>query len=309
MSDQRSTSSGGYANDVARREGEHLKGSARDAAATVGDTAAQHGQRLKRDAREHARGVARNAQRQLRGHAQEETQRAGAALSTAGDQLRALAQGRVDDAGVLGDYVDQAADAVNRWAHTVQDRGLDGLLDDLRSFGRRRPGMFLAGALAAGVVVGRFGRNAAQELGDETGARRSGEAAPAMPDRDDADGERLRAASEHKDRHVTGRDDAAWTPVGGLADTGAHDATDTPDPVTHPSVEPRPTDERAASDDVIIGYATDDSAVVTGVDDGPSDTDRRRAERTPGEHPRDEQAPAHQDPAHRPIDVEQGRSR
>ncbi|HSJ43336.1 MAG TPA: hypothetical protein VK923_01480 [Euzebyales bacterium] len=115
------------------------------------------------EAKQHARSIARDARRQLRGHAQAETQRAGAALSTAGDQLRALADGRVDEAGVLGDYIEAVAHGLNHWAGTIQDRGLD----DLRSFGRRRPGLFLAGALAAGVVAGRFGRNAAQELRDD----------------------------------------------------------------------------------------------------------------------------------------------
>ena len=59
---------------------------------------------------------------------------------------------------------------VNRQADAINDRGFDGLLDDLRSFGRRRPGAFLFGALAAGVLVGRFGRNVSQDLGDDGSA-------------------------------------------------------------------------------------------------------------------------------------------
>jgi hypothetical protein len=239
MSDYQPRSSGGTdTTDVARQKGRQVKGTARDAASNVADTASARGQEIKGQATRHARGIAGDARRQLRGHAQQETQRAGAALSTAGDQLRALADGRVDEAGALGAYVDAAADAVNRWADTIQDRGLDGLLDDLRSFGRRRPGMFLAGALAAGIVAGRFGRNAAQELGD--------------------------------------------------GDTSARDGT--------------ARDQSAGSgDDMIVGYASDDSAVV--VSPGGA-TARETSDDRPVAPPR----PA-DDADHRPVDVDQERAR
>ena len=46
------------------------------------------------------------------------------------------------------------------------------LLDDLRSFARRRPGMFLAGSVIAGVVVGRFlrGSREAARTDSQTGS-------------------------------------------------------------------------------------------------------------------------------------------
>lgn len=226
MSEYETRPSGGTdTTDVARQEGRRMQGTAKDAASSVGDTATARGQQLKGQARQHARGVADDARRQLRGHAQEETQRAGTALGTAGDQLRALADGRVDEAGVLRDYIQTAADTVGHWADTVQDRGLDGLLDDLRSFGRRRPGLFLAGALAAGVVAGRFGRNAAQELGDE-------------PAGGGGAGDRSGA---------------------GQRDTSTGQSRD-------PSSNPSSGQPRGASDgdDMIVGYASDDSAVVVG---------------------------------------------
>lgn len=159
--------------DVAREQGQQVKGTAKDAASNVGGTAAERGRDIKDQAQGHARNIAGNAQSQLKGHAQEETQRAGTALGTAGSQLRALAEGRADEAGAFGDYIGQAADAVERWADTINERGFDGLLDDLRSLGRRRPGAFLLGALAAGVVTARFGRNLAQEMGDGSGGSQS----------------------------------------------------------------------------------------------------------------------------------------
>lgn len=263
MSEYETRPSGGTdTTDVARQEGRRMQGTAKDAASSVGDTATARGQQLKGQARQHARGVADDARRQLRGHAQEETQRAGTALGTAGDQLRALADGRVDEAGVLRDYIQTAADTVGHWADTVQDRGLDGLLDDLRSFGRRRPGLFLAGALAAGVVAGRFGRNAAQELGDE-------------PAGGGGAGDRSGA---------------------GQRDTSTGQSRD-------PSSNPSSGQPRGASDgdDMIVGYASDDSAVVASP--GGTTADQTSDER-PLAPPR-----AADDVEYRSIDVDRERAR
>lgn len=256
--------------DVARQEKEQVKGTAKDAASKIGDTAAQRGQELQGQARTHARGLARSAQRQLRGHAEEETRRAGTALGVAGDQLRALADGRIDEAGVFGDYVEQAADAVNRWANTIDDRGFDGLLDDLRSVGRRRPGMFLGGALLAGALVGRFGRNVAQELGD--------------------DEETLSTTTTMDDASNVGT-----TSARGLGPTG-------PDDVVPQGTDPDLT-QGGRADDMIVGHASDDRGVV--VDPADRSSDEISSERPVP--PPDELAD--EDLGYRSIDVDQGRRR
>lgn len=282
MSDYESRPSRGTdATDVARQEGQHVQDTARYAASNVKDTAASRGQEIKGQARRHARGIADDAQRQLRGHAQEETQRAGAALGTAGDQLRALADGRVDEAGVFGTYVEAAADAVTRWADTIQDRGLDGLLDDLRSFGRRRPGMFLAGALAAGIVAGRFGRNAAQEVAEGDGSSPDDTARTPQP-----------AGSTGTGGDRVAREDAAWRPTGGLVDAG-----DRGQPVSGGGTT---ASDRPADDDLIVGHASDDSVVVS---PGGGTSDQGSGDR-PVAPPRDAD-----DVEHRPVDVDQERSR
>jgi hypothetical protein len=174
MSDQTTASGQRDTKDAARQEARQVQGTTKDAASNVAGTAKERGQDVRRQAEHHVRGIVGETTEQLRGHARDETQRAGGALQSAGSQLQALADGRVEDAGVFAEYAQQAADTVNRWAETMQQRGFDGLLNDLRSFGSRRPGMYLLSAVAAGVVVSRFGRNAAQELrsgGDGSGTQ------------------------------------------------------------------------------------------------------------------------------------------
>jgi len=58
-------------------------------------------------------------------------------------------------------------------AERLEDRGVDGTLDDLRGYARRHPGMFLAGAFAIGVVGGRVLRNMDTEVLTNTTSRSS----------------------------------------------------------------------------------------------------------------------------------------
>jgi gas vesicle protein len=153
---------------VAREHGRQIKGTARDAASDIATTAGERTRDIREQAASHVRGIAAEARRQLRDRIEQETEHAGSALSRAGSQLQALTEGRTDETGVFGEYAEQAAQTVNRWADSIQDRGLDGLLDDLRSVGRRRPGAFLLGAMAAGMIAGRFGRNLRQEMSESS---------------------------------------------------------------------------------------------------------------------------------------------
>ena len=166
---------------VAREQGQQVKSSAQNAASNVAGTAGEKARDIKEQAGSQARGLVVEARQQVRGRMEQETERAGGVLSNAGSQLQALAEGRTDEAGVFGEYAQQAAQAVNRWADSVQDRGLDGLLDDLRSVARRRPGAFLLGAVAAGVIAGRFGRNLREEMSDNDGSGDGRFATPREP--------------------------------------------------------------------------------------------------------------------------------
>jgi hypothetical protein len=156
---------------VAREQGQDVKDSARDAASNVAATAGERAHDIKDQAGSHVRGIAGEVGRQLRDRIEQETERAGSALGQAGSQLQALTEGRTDEAGAFAEYAEKAAQALNRWADAIQDRGLDGLVDDLRRFAQRRPGAFLLGTGAAGVIAGRLGRNLRGEMSDSSELR------------------------------------------------------------------------------------------------------------------------------------------
>ena len=96
----------------------------------------------------------------LRSQARQGTDRTAGALDNLSSQFRALASGDPEGAGELGRYADRASEQLHAAAERIGSKGFDGLVDDVQSFARRRPGMFLAAAAASGFAVGRLFRGA-----------------------------------------------------------------------------------------------------------------------------------------------------
>jgi hypothetical protein len=141
---------------------------AKDEARNVGQTAAQAGSQVASTATEQAKEVAAETQRQakdlleqgrsqVREQAISQQQKAGQSLSSLAQELRGLADGTSSGApGPARDLLQQGAGMVENFASKLQNREPAELLDEIRSFARRKPGLFLLGAAAAGVVAGRL---------------------------------------------------------------------------------------------------------------------------------------------------------
>lgn len=103
-----------------------------------------------------------------------QTQRLADRLAELGDEAMALSEGRADDAErarrlatQAAEKLFEAADKVSVVADDIEERGVQGLLDDVQRFARRRPGLFLLSAAVAGFGVGRMVRARNPEPGDE----------------------------------------------------------------------------------------------------------------------------------------------
>lgn len=141
---------------------------AKDEARAVGQTAAQAGSQVASTAADQAKEVAHETQRQAQdllkqGQSQlkEQTvaqqQKAAQGLSSLAGQLRGLADGSSQGApGPARDLLQQASGYIDSFADKLQNREPAELLEEVRSLARRRPGMFLLGAAAAGVLAGRL---------------------------------------------------------------------------------------------------------------------------------------------------------
>jgi ElaB/YqjD/DUF883 family membrane-anchored ribosome-binding protein len=61
-----------------------------------------------------------------------------------------------DENPAVARYADQAAAQIDRFSETVRQRELADLLAGTEDFARRRPSLFVAGAVATGFVIGRL---------------------------------------------------------------------------------------------------------------------------------------------------------
>ena len=124
----------------------------------VAGVAKQEAQSVASEAVTQARGVVGDAVQNATGQVNEQTRaqrdKLTETLRSLGDDLEKMAASA--DSGLAGDLAREVAQR----AHSISER-LDGreateLLEDARSFARQRPGVFLLGALGAGVVAGRL---------------------------------------------------------------------------------------------------------------------------------------------------------
>lgn len=159
------------------------KDRAQDAAGTAADegkhlagTARQEAQHVASEAATQARSVLDDARAQLSTQSVEQKDRLAGTLRTLGEDLDSMA-GR-GTPGLASDLARQASAHVSTLGEHLADREPTELLDDVRRFARQRPGTFLLGALAAGVVVGRLARGTADGI---AAAQAAGPATPATP--------------------------------------------------------------------------------------------------------------------------------
>ena len=131
---------------------------AKHAASVAQDEAKQ----VAADVRDQARGLLTETRNQVEDQSRTQRDRLVETIRTFSDDLDGMAEQR---SGLASDAAREVANRVRSFGQQLDGREPTELLDDLRSFARRRPGMFLAGSVIAGVVVGRFlrgSREAAQ---------------------------------------------------------------------------------------------------------------------------------------------------
>lgn len=133
---------------------------AKAAAGDVAGTAVEKAGEVQQEAVAQVRNLVHEATTQVRTQADAQTARVAEGMGSLGDQLRALVDGRPEDAAMIRDYLQEGADRLSSWSARLQSQGIEGTLDEVQRFARRRPGVFLLGALGLGVGVGRVLRGA-----------------------------------------------------------------------------------------------------------------------------------------------------
>lgn len=142
---------------VAKGQASEVAGGAADAAQHVAGVAKEQVGQVAVAAGQQVKQLAGQAQSELSDQATAQQVKLAGGLHSVGDQLKSMAE-KSDQPGVATDLAHQAAEKAHQVAAWLEDRTPAELLSNLRSFARRRPGSFLAAALAAGAVAGRMAR-------------------------------------------------------------------------------------------------------------------------------------------------------
>ncbi|MFJ4567324.1 hypothetical protein ACIP4U_27230 [Streptomyces caelestis] len=150
--------------ETARAEASATTDQARQAAGEVTGTAVDQAKAVAGEARQQAGAVAQDLRGRAMHEVEEQTRRAAGSLRQWADDLAGLAENARSGSPARG-LAAQAADGGHRAADYLDEQGAEGALTDVQDFARRRPGMFLGGALLAGLAVGRLVKAAGKSDG------------------------------------------------------------------------------------------------------------------------------------------------
>jgi hypothetical protein len=145
--------------DVAKGQAAGVKDTAVDAGKNVASTAKDEASNVVAEAGSQARSLLGNVLGEVRGQVNTQQQRLAEGVHALAAELGSMAS-KSEQSGPITDLAHQASKKVGEVGHWLENREPADILDDLRSFARRRSGAFLGLSALAGVVVGRLTRGA-----------------------------------------------------------------------------------------------------------------------------------------------------
>jgi len=143
--------------DSAVAAGTHVAGVAKDQAGSV---VAEAGNQVK--------SLLSQTRGELSTQAGSQQQRLAGGLHSLGDEVRSLAEGNGSGSGIATEVAHQVADRTKSVASWLENREPADVLQDVAAFARRRPGLFIALAAGAGVLVGRLARSLKDDAAPDT---------------------------------------------------------------------------------------------------------------------------------------------
>ena len=150
----------GGGDSKAKQVAGETKQAAGQAAAEVKDTAKEQAQRVGAEAKAQVRNVASEVRGKVGEQARTQNDKLVGSIRQMADHLDEMRGDRQDSPAAA--VVSRVADGGRQMADYLDRHGPEGVLREVQDFARRRPGAFLATALAAGFVVGRLGKGVAK---------------------------------------------------------------------------------------------------------------------------------------------------
>lgn len=215
--------------NTAKQAGGEVAGTAADQAKDVAGTAADQAKQVGQETKQQAQDLVKQGVSQLQDQVRGGTQKAGDGLSDIAKQMRIMVDGGDETpSGPAADLVRQAGDKVEEVAGWLKDREPADLVNDVRDFARRKPGMFMLGAAVAGIVAGRLTTGAAASHKDQNSSGKGGQ---------QHNGQQHNGTDTHA-TEAAGTNYVAGTPAVGYATTGT---TGTVPPPPYGTVPPEGT--------------------------------------------------------------------
>jgi hypothetical protein len=150
-------------------EGTSPTDAAKESGQRVANTAAEQGKNVLEEGKTQARNLTHEVGQQAHEQSKVQKDKAASGLWSLGTELQNMAAAQGSQAGLATDLAQQASVKVHDLAGWLEQREPGQLLDEVRALARRKPGTFLLGALAAGVVAGRLTRGAVDAARSDTG--------------------------------------------------------------------------------------------------------------------------------------------
>ena len=155
--------------DSVKEQASSLKHGAADAGQQVAGVAKEETTRVASEAGSQARSLMHTVRGEVRDQASTQQSRIAEGIRGISDQFSGLAHGQ-PATGMAGDLVQQAAQRTQRMAQWLEDREPGDIVDEVKDFARRRPGIFIAAAVGAGILAGRLTKALTSSAHDERNA-------------------------------------------------------------------------------------------------------------------------------------------
>ncbi|WP_413249713.1 hypothetical protein [Sinomonas flava] len=152
---------------AAKQEAEGVAAEAASSAGAVKDVAKQEATTVAKEAKYQAKDLIHQSRQELMDQAAQQQTRAAEGLRSIHRELSSMASNSEHE-GVGTDLVRQAAEKSASFADWLDQRDPGSLLQEVKSYARRRPGAFLAIAAGAGLLAGRLSRSLAAGATDES---------------------------------------------------------------------------------------------------------------------------------------------
>jgi uncharacterized protein YjbJ (UPF0337 family) len=150
---------------TAKNEAAGLASEAKGSAQQVGGVAKEQASKVASEVGQQAKGMLHQVTGELRSQAGTQQQKATTGLQNVSQQLHSMADGA--DSGVASNVVREVASRVSTAASWLENREPAELLDDVKRFARRSPGLFIAISAGAGLIAGRLTKALVSNAQDE----------------------------------------------------------------------------------------------------------------------------------------------